>query len=89
MNSKTFSNIMSAGCIVVMIYCLMPTKTMQTDNDNLTTRVMQLKADSVAQSYVTRRFARWHWQLDTLTRSQLDSVVKSDKRKRVVKHIAE
>lgn len=60
---------MSAGCLGVMIYCLALTKTMQIKNDNLINRVMQLKADSVAQSHVTRRFARWHYQLDNLTRS--------------------
>ena len=88
MSSKTFSYVISFGCIAVMIYCLAMTKAMEQRNEYLTSRVMQLKADSTAQSYVTRKYARWHWQLDNLTRSQLDSVVKADKQKRVVKHIA-
>jgi hypothetical protein len=68
--------------------CILWASSFQRDLDIKQARIYQLIADSVAQSHVTRKFARWHWQLDTLSRSQLDSVVKSDKRKRVVKHIA-
>jgi hypothetical protein len=55
----------------------------QKDNEILQDRVMQLRADSVLLDCTAKRFIKWHYQLDNGTKQEIDSIVKSDKQRRV------
>jgi hypothetical protein len=55
--------------------------TMQAENN-------RLRTDSVRQAELVSRFSKWHYQLDSLDRKGIDSVIRAEKYKRVVKHIA-
>jgi hypothetical protein len=60
----------------------------QKDCDILIDEITRLRCDSIVLDATMRHYAKWHWQLDNGTKQSIDSMIKADRRQRVVKHIA-
>ena len=89
MKNQKYSYITSFICIAAMIGSIFWASMYQHENEYLWRENTRLRCDSVALDVQLRHFARWHWQLDNGTKHSIDSMIKADKRERVIKHIAE
>ncbi|KFN39981.1 MAG: hypothetical protein JU82_05185 [Sulfuricurvum sp. MLSB] len=65
------------------ILCMLYASMYQKDNEILQDRIMRLRADSVLLDCTAKRFIKWHYQLDSCDKQEIDSIVKSDKQRRV------